>query len=202
MSNLSFYNVFNYIKELNFNLSTLLPGCDCHVLQICCMKHVYVGFPDGQHICLQYLFQWNLVCDNEWMTSVITSSQMFGVLVGNVACGQIADLIGRKHPLFVSILSLIVLNLIAAFSTSWSMFAAIRFLIGLAMGFELTVQYNVAAEYTLARWRTWVVSIPSWAISSALFALASWALKDWQHLHFATAAVGIPALVTYWYVQY
>ena len=126
---------------------------------------------------------------------------MLGVLIGNVACGQIADLIGRKHPLFVAVLALVVLNLVAAFSTSWIMFAVIRFLIGLAMGFELTVHYNVAAEYTLARWRAWVVAVPSWAIASALFAGASWALKDWQHLHFVTAVIGIPALATYWYVK-
>lgn len=123
---------------------------------------------------------------------------MAGVLIGNLVCGQVADVIGRKPPLFLSLLTLVLFNILAAFSTSWVMFAVIRFILGLAMGFELTVQYNIMSEFTLARWRTWVVAVPSWATEIALFAFVAWLLKDWQHLHFATAAVGLPMLLTYW----
>lgn len=125
---------------------------------------------------------------------------MAGVFVGNIACGQVADLIGRKPPLFISLLFLIVANIISPFSTSWVMFATIRFFIGLAMGFEITVQYNIMSEFTLARWRTWVVAVPSWYIEVALFSLVAWLLNDWRHLHFVTAAIGVPLLATYWYV--
>lgn len=144
--------------------------------------------------------QWNLVCDRAWIPSTVTSIQMAGVLVGNLACGQVADLIGRKPPLFLSLTALVVLNGIAAFSVSWIMFAVLRFFIGLAMGFELTVQYNVMAEFTQARWRTWVVAVPSWAIQLCLFALVSWSLRNWKHIHLATAAVGAPLLASYWFV--
>ncbi|KAL4239283.1 hypothetical protein ACF0H5_000100 [Mactra antiquata] len=144
--------------------------------------------------------KWSLVCDREWITSTITSIQMSGVLVGNLVCGQVADVIGRKPPLFISIATLVVFNILAAFSTSWIMFAIIRFVLGLAMGFELTVQYNVMSEFTLARWRAWVVSVPSWAIEIVLFAFVAWILKHWQYLHFAAAAVGFPLLFTYWFV--
>ncbi|WAR13485.1 S22A7-like protein [Mya arenaria] len=125
---------------------------------------------------------------------------MAGVFVGNIACGQVADLIGRRKPFFASILALVLLNIGTAFSVSWVMFAVSRFLIGVSVGFELTVQYSLAAEFTQARWGTWVVAIPSWAIETSLFALVCWTLNDWVWIHIATAATGLPLLFTYWFV--
>ncbi|XP_053392444.1 organic cation transporter protein-like [Mercenaria mercenaria] len=144
--------------------------------------------------------QWELVCDKEWVTSTITSVQMAGTFIGNLACGQIADLIGRKTPLFLSVASLVILNAITAFSTSWLMFAVLRFFVGLAAGFELTVQYNVMSEFTTARWRTWVVAVPSWATETMIFSLVAWLLKDWKYIHIAATAIGLPWLATYWFV--
>ena len=84
-----------------------------------------------------------------------------------------------------------LLNIIAVFSTSWQMFVVVRFLIGLAMGFELTVQYNVMAEFTQSKWRSWVIAVPSWSIEVAIFALLAWAVKNWKYLHVITAALGV-----------
>jgi putative MFS transporter len=123
---------------------------------------------------------------------------MAGTFIGNLACGQIADLIGRKAPLFSSVIVLVILNVATVFSTSWQMFAVFRFFIGLAIGFELTVQYNIMAEFTTARWRTWVVAVPSWAIETIIFSFAAWLLKDWRYIHFTGAATGLPLLATYW----
>ena len=127
---------------------------------------------------------------------------MAGVLVGNLLAGQIADLIGRKTPLFLSISSLVALNILAAFSVSWLMFAIIRFFMGFAIGVDITIQYNIQAEFALARWRTWIVHVPSWTIEIALFALVAWLIKDWQYIHIATACVGAPLLASWWYVDH
>ena len=133
-----------------------------------------------------------------WVPQTITSIQMAGVLTGNLLAGQIADLIGRKLPLFLSIASLVVLNLLAVFSVSWHMFAIIRFFLGFAIGVDITIQYSIQAEFTLARWRTWIVLVPSWCIDIALFALVAWLTKDWQHIHIVAACVGAPLLATWW----
>ncbi|XP_053392449.1 organic cation transporter protein-like [Mercenaria mercenaria] len=164
---------------------------------------------NGTSTCTKFVFEdsmktvateWELVCDRAWITSTITSVQMAGVFIGNLACGQVADLVGRKPPLFLSLLSLIVFNLLSAFSTSWIMFAVVRFFIGLSMGFELTVQYNIMVEFAQVKWRTWVVAVPSWAVQTVLFALVTWLLKNWQHIHFFTAAFGIPLLASYRFI--
>ena len=146
-------------------------------------------------------FQWDLLCDNAWIPQTITSIQMAGVLVGNLLAGQIADLIGRKPPVFLSQAALVGLNILAAFSTGWLMFTILRFFLGFAVGVFLTVMYNIQAEFTLARWRTWIVHVPSWPLCTALFALVCWLIKEWRYLHIATACTGIPLLLSFWYVS-
>ncbi|XP_052818480.1 solute carrier family 22 member 7-like [Mya arenaria] len=187
-------------------LSAIIHSCKC----IVCFSMLFMVYgaaaPDwwcSEGIELENITSgaaFSLVCDREWISSTITSIQMAGIFVGNIACGQVADLIGRRKPFFASILALVLLNIGTAFSVSWVMFAVSRFLIGVSVGFELTVQYSLAAEFTQARWRTWVVAIPSWAIETSLFALVCWTLNDWLWIHIATAATGIPLLFTYWFV--
>ena len=143
-------------------------------------------------------FQWDLLCSQAWVTQTITSIQMAGVLLGNLFCGQLADLIGRKPPLFLAIALMVAFNLLASFSTSWLMFAVIRFFLGLAMGLELTVHYNLMSEFTLARWRAWIVAVPSWAFELALFSLVAWLFKNWRYIHVATTCIGVPLLATWW----
>ncbi|XP_052815175.1 solute carrier family 22 member 13-like isoform X1 [Mya arenaria] len=189
------------IEGMSENATLLTNGTDeesCYVTVNGVSKQCEVfSFNDDMNTAVS---QFSLVCGREWISSTITSIQMAGIFVGNIACGQVADLIGRKKPFFGAILTLVVLNIGTAFSVSWVMFAVFRFLLGVAMGFQLTVQYNLVAEFTLAKWRTWVVAIPSWAIESSVFGLVCWALKDLFWIHIVTAAVGCPFLFTYWFV--
>ncbi|XP_053393551.1 solute carrier family 22 member 4-like isoform X3 [Mercenaria mercenaria] len=145
--------------------------------------------------------EWNLVCDTKWIAALITTIQMSGVLVGCFISGHLGDLLGRKPTFFLSLLILIVFNVVAYFSVNWQMYSAIRFVLGMGIGFFLTVHYNVMTEFALSRWRPRIVAVPAWALEAGLFALAAWALKDWKKLHLVTAAIGVPFLLTYCFVQ-
>lgn len=61
---------------------------------------------------------------------MIASIQMVGLFIGNVSSGQVADIFGRKVPLFASLVLMIIGNFFAYFSTSWYMFAAARVICG------------------------------------------------------------------------
>ncbi|KAL4240698.1 hypothetical protein ACF0H5_001490 [Mactra antiquata] len=145
--------------------------------------------------------EWNLVCDSKWIVAMITTIQMSGVLVGCFISGHLGDMIGRKPTFFLSLIILILFNIIAYFSINWQMYAAIRFIIGMGIGFFLTVQYNVMTEFTPTRWRAIIIAVPAWAMEAGIFALACWGLKDWKNIHLATAAIGLPFLLTTCFVQ-
>ena len=145
-----------------------------------------------------HFLQWNLVCDTAWIPSAINSIQIGFILLGNFLSGHIADTIGRKMPIFGSLIVLIVCNVISSFSVSWVMFMICRMVIGLGTGLFLTVRYNYMSEFTLARWRAWLIGAPSWSIEACLLAPVLFWLKDWRSTQLAISIVGIPFLALWW----
>ena len=51
-------------------------------------------------------FQRDLVCDRAWIPPATASIQIGGLLLGNFFSGHIADAMGRKRPIFFSLVLL------------------------------------------------------------------------------------------------
>lgn len=120
--------------------------------------------------------------------------QTVGVLAGNVLAGQTADLVGRKPPFFASIVLIIVSNLVGYLSVNWIMFGVARLFVGMGCGFFLTTQYNLLSEFSLAKWRVWIVGFPSWPIEQCILSLCAWLIQDWRYLHLLISILGVPCL--------
>ena len=144
--------------------------------------------------------EWSLLCDTRLLQNTITSAQMAGVLVGNLLAGQIADMFGRRKPLFSFVLTHILLNIVAAFSTSWVMFAVLRFLIGFCIAAILQTLFVLNIESLPIKWRSVVPCIPAWATGVAIFALVAFLTKNWSTIHLLCAAVSTPGLLCYFFV--
>jgi len=125
-------------------------------------------------------------------------------LVGATASGWLADRVGRKTPLMISILWFSVCNFIAGFSPTFGFLFLFRALLGIGMGAEWPAGASLAMESWPARSRGLMSSIlqGSWAIgflaSSAVYGLLYDAV-GWRGLLW----VGIlPALVVVWVRKY
>ncbi|XP_053393411.1 organic cation/carnitine transporter 2-like isoform X2 [Mercenaria mercenaria] len=141
--------------------------------------------------------EFELVCGKAYIPSTVMSLQVAGQLVGNIIAGQIADLIGRKYPLFASIAIILVFNLIGYFATNWIIFSIARFFIGFGSGFFLSTQYSLLSEFSLAKWRVWIIGFPSWPIEACLFALCAWLVPDWRYIHLIIAIMCVPCLLAW-----
>ncbi|CAG2232018.1 OCTN [Mytilus edulis] len=144
--------------------------------------------------------KWDLTCDKEWIISTITTIQLAGLLFGAFMSGQIGDLFGRKPTFFVSFIMLFTFNLLAAFSVSWQMFAVLRFFIGIASGWYLTIYIIILAELTSTKYRSGIVAFPAWPIGTMIFGLFCWILHDWQSIQIATAILCLPWLIGHCFV--
>ena len=138
------------------------------------------------------------MCDKEWTVATITTLQMIGVLVGCFIAGQLADWIGRKWVYFLSLVSFPVLNIIAYFSVSWEMYAVLRLLLGVMLGFDISSKLNLVCEFLTTSWRPVFIAFPIWCIAAGAFALLAWLCQDWKTVHLATALAGVPALLIWW----
>jgi len=120
--------------------------------------------------------------------------------IGGVSFGFIADHIGRKRGLMLSILTYSICSFASGLATSVAMLAAFRFILGLGMGGEWNTGATLVAETWPTELRAKAISIvqSSWAIGYALAALVAGIVlhyANWRMVFF----VGIlPALVILW----
>ena len=120
--------------------------------------------------------------------------------IGGILFGFLADRMGRKRALSLSILTYSVCSFASGLSTSVLMLAVFRFILGLGMGGEWNTGATLVAETWPDEMRAKALAIvqSSWAIGYALAALVAGIVlryANWRAVFF----VGIlPALVTLW----
>jgi MFS family permease len=120
--------------------------------------------------------------------------------IGGVFFGFLADRIGRKRALMLSILTYSICSFASGLSTTVLMLAVFRFILGLGMGGEWNTGATLVAETWPDELRAKAIAIvqSSWAIGYALAALVAGIVlryANWRMVFF----VGIlPALVTLW----
>jgi MFS family permease len=120
--------------------------------------------------------------------------------IGGVFFGFLADRIGRKRALMLSILTYSICSFASGLSTTVLMLAVFRFILGLGMGGEWNTGATLVAETWPDELRAKAIAIvqSSWAIGYALAALVAGIVlryANWRLVFF----VGIlPAIVTLW----
>src|SRR3982074_2278103 len=120
--------------------------------------------------------------------------------MGGVLFGFLADRVGRKRALMLSILTYSICSFASGLSTRVLMLAVFRFILGLGMGGEWNTGATLVAETWPDELRAKAISVvqSSWAIGFALAALVSGIVlryASWRYVFF----VGIlPALITLW----
>jgi len=134
------------------------------------------------------------------MSGFLATLTLLASGMGGILFGFLADHLGRKRALMLSILTYSICSFASGLATSILMLAVFRFILGLGMGGEWNTGATLVAETWPTELRAKAISIvqSSWAIGYALAALVAGIV-----LHYATWRmvffVGIlPALVTLW----
>jgi SHS family lactate transporter-like MFS transporter len=96
--------------------------------------------------------QRSFTIDNTLAGALGTVTLMFR-LVGGAAAGTMADRVGRKPPLVLSILWFSIFTVLSGFSTSYAMLFACRALFGIGMGGEWAAGMPLALEHLPSRLR-------------------------------------------------
>ena len=126
-----------------------------------------------------------------------------GMLVGAWGFGRLADRIGRRRVLIVTVLIDAVFGLASVFAHDFTLLLALRLLTGIGVGGTLPVDYAMMAEFLPPRRRgRWLVALEGfWAVGTIAVALAAWAANHWagdQAWRWLFAATALPALIGFW----
>src|SRR5262245_21260155 len=77
----------------------------------------------------------------------IIATTLCGWALGGILAGVLADYIGRKRTMILSILVYSIMTGLSALSWNWESFAVMRFLVGLAIGSEWVTGTAMTAEF-------------------------------------------------------
>jgi MFS transporter, SHS family, lactate transporter len=125
-------------------------------------------------------------------------------LVGATASGWLADRVGRKIPLMISIFWYSVCNFIAGFSPNFAFLFFFRAMLGIGMGAEWPAGASLAMESWPARSRGLMSSIlqGSWGIGFLLSSAVYGLLFDYIGWRGMLWIGVLPALVVVWVRRY
>ncbi|XP_048771493.2 organic cation transporter protein-like [Ostrea edulis] len=144
----------------------------------------------------------NLVCDDALLTSHAKMIFYFGVLVGDLGFGVLADIIGRKKALYVTF----VILLAAAFGICWApefiSFVILEFIIGAANHGAFMICCVLGLEMVGPSKRVWagIIIHAFFAIGLLYLAGAGYFLRDGQYISIAVAVPCVFYLTYWWFV--
>jgi len=127
---------------------------------------------------------------------------VFGWAIGGLLGGVLADYLGRKRSMTLTILAYSLLTGVSAFSWDWLSFAVFRFLVGLAIGSEWATGASIMAELWPAKARgkggAFLQSgypIGSILASGVWLAIGTSGPDAWRYMYL----IGVlPALIVFW----
>ncbi|HUA55337.1 MAG TPA: MFS transporter [Candidatus Sulfotelmatobacter sp.] len=127
---------------------------------------------------------------------------LFGWGTGGIIAGVLADYIGRRRMMMIAILSYSVLTGLSAFAWNWESFAALRFLVGLAIGTEWVTGSSMTAEIWPDRARGRGAGLMHCGLGIGFFIaslvwlyVSGFGPDAWRYMYF----IGVlPALFTLW----
>lgn len=122
-----------------------------------------------------------------------------GMLIGAFAFGRLADRIGRRPVLFITIIIDAICGIASAFAPDLQWLLVARFLTGIGVGGTLPVDYAMMAEFLPSDRRgRWLVLLEGcWAIGTVALAILALVAGTqggdaWRTIFFVT---GLPALI-------
>lgn len=128
------------------------------VIAICFFIAMLDGF-DTQSIAFvapSLRVDWNLPLDG---FGVIFSSSLFGTMLGAVTLGPLADLIGRKSSVIISVLTFGIMSLLCSVATTVDELLIYRFITGLGLGGAIPNIIALTSEYAPVKVRTTAITI-------------------------------------------
>ncbi|XP_066506405.1 solute carrier family 22 member 7-like [Hoplias malabaricus] len=146
--------------------------------------------------------QWDLVCENSGMNKVVMTIFFIGVMFGAAAFGSLSAIFGRRAMLLLSYILGLGFALISVFSSSFIMFAVLRFFTGFSITGIVIISTILNVEWVDIKHRkiVGVIDSLSWTFGTMCFSGIAYWIRDWQWLTVAVTLPLIVSIVSWWWM--
>ncbi|XP_061104737.1 organic cation/carnitine transporter 2-like [Conger conger] len=194
--------VMRYSKCTRYKLDVItrlsdngsVPGIDVNVTEIeqevCKDGWEY----DREMYASTIVTEWDLVCSDAWKVPMTTSMFFIGVLTGSFISGQLSDRFGRKIILFVTMGVQTLFTFFQIFSTSWFMFSALFFLVGMGQISNYVAAFVLGTEILSPNIRVIYSTVGvclCFSTGYMMIPLMAFFIRDWRMLLIAIAVPGV-----------
>lgn len=174
------------------------PGMRCKDGQTCDYERACAegGYSFESDSLRNMTYEWNLVCDRQYIGSIIGISNFLGIAIGSVLSSWTTNRYGRKPTCFIG-MCLQTGGLFAAYFTPnpWIM-CVVSCALGAGAGFSVVGAMLLQMETTDAEHRSWFVGVlyASWSCSSVIQPGLFYSLPSWRDALLPSAFI---SLLTY-----
>jgi len=142
------------------------------------------------------LAEWSLVCERNWLSKVTMSSLMLGFLVGALLLGDLADRIGRRSNLLLTLGGVIMANLVSASTGQYSVYIFSRFLVGFFISGNILSVVVLTSELVGPSYRGiyGLAVMGSFPVGLVLLSAMASRVTSWRMLTAAVSLLGLPLL--------
>ncbi|CAI5690159.1 unnamed protein product [Oreochromis niloticus] len=117
---------------------------------------------------------------------------MFGLLVGSVVFGAMADRYGRRFVLLLSLALQTVFGVAVAFAPNFPVYVILRFVVGTTISGVIINAFVLGTEWTCTKRRmlAGIITDYAYGLGYMLLAGVAYLIRDWRKLQLAISAPG------------
>jgi MFS family permease len=146
--------------------------------------------------------EWGLVCEQNYKSKGTMSAFMAGVMLGAFVLGKLADSIGRKNSLTITVVGIIFFNTFSAITSSFQLYVVAKFCVGFFCAGNILAMFVLGNELVgpSKRGIFGLTLQSSFAVGIVILSLMAYQVQHWRHLTLLISIIGLPFISYHWLI--